>query len=200
MLITVTGAVLGMLVVAPSARPDTSCGDGDAALASLAKIVLHFTHVPSVTQTERLHGLLNDPATTGPERVLAEAVLHMEHLVSRDDRAALDALIRDASVPAAVKTLATILTHMTHTPTEADKETLRQLCARSCAGAGCLRGLSDREVPPSKAQEQDQLWTFASILFVSGLSPRCKSLITARRRVRQRRRFAPTASDNTQFC
>jgi hypothetical protein len=130
-LIAVTGAFLGVLVVATSAQPETSRGNGDAAIAHLAKIVLHFTHVPSVAQTERLHGLLNDPATTAPERVLAEAVLHMEHIVSRDDRAALDALIRDASVPAAVKALATILTRVAHTPTEADRETLRQLCTRS---------------------------------------------------------------------
>jgi hypothetical protein len=120
-----------VLVVATSAQPDASRGDCDAAIASLAKIVLHFTHVPSVAQSGMLHRLLNDPSTTGPERVLAEAVRHMEHTVSRDDRAALDALIRDASVPAAVKTVATILTRVEHTPTEADKEMVRRLCARS---------------------------------------------------------------------
>jgi hypothetical protein len=125
------GAVLGVLVVLATVNAPLLAAGGHAAIASLAKILLHFTHVPSVSQTETLQGILHDPTTTGPERVLAVALINVEHIVSRDDRAALDALISDPSTPAAVKALATILTRVTHTPTEADKETLRQLCRRS---------------------------------------------------------------------
>jgi hypothetical protein len=128
-LTTVTGAVLGALVVASVSTPLIAAG-GNTAVASIAKILLNFTHVPSVSQTETLQGILKAPTTTGAERVLAEAVMNMEHIVSRDDRAALDVLIRDKSTTAPVKTLASILNRVTHTPTEADKQTLRQLCTR----------------------------------------------------------------------
>jgi signal transduction histidine kinase len=123
--------VLGVVVVFASVSTPLRAADGDAAIASLARILLNLTHVPSVSQSETIQGILKDPSTTAPERVVAEALTNMEHIVSRADRAALDALIRDASVPAAVKTLATILNRVTHTPTEADKETLRQLCTPS---------------------------------------------------------------------
>jgi cobalamin biosynthesis protein CobD/CbiB len=129
-LTTVAGAVLGVLVVLASVSTPLRAAGGHAAIARLARILINFTHVPSLSQAETLQSILNDPSTTAPERVLADAVMNMEHIVSRDDRAALEALIRDAAVPAAVKTLATILTRVTHTPAEADKETLRQLCTR----------------------------------------------------------------------
>ena len=99
----------------------------------MAKILLNFTHVPSVSQKETLQRILDDTTTTVAERVVATALMNMEHIVSRDDRPKLEALTRDESAPAAVKTLASVLNHLTHTPTEVDKETLRQLLQQICS-------------------------------------------------------------------
>ena len=133
LLTAVTGAVPYVLVCLVSfSNTSLLAAGGNEAIDSMAKILLNFTHVPSVSQKETLQGILDDTATTVAERVVAEALMNVEHIVSLDDRPKLETLIRDESAPATVKTLATILNHLIHTPTEVDKEKLRQLLRQIC--------------------------------------------------------------------
>jgi hypothetical protein len=101
--------------------------EGSRAIYSIAKILLDFTHVPSVSQKATLQGILGDKTTTVAEQVLAQTVINVEHLASPEDKPKLEALIRDESMPPGIRTLATILINFTHTPTEGDKKKLRQL-------------------------------------------------------------------------
>jgi hypothetical protein len=105
---------------------------GRQAISSIAKVLLDFTHVPSVSQKATLQGILDDGATTAAERVLAQALLNVEHVASPLDKPKLEALVRDHSSPPAVKTLATILSSFTHTLTEVDKRKLRRLVRQIC--------------------------------------------------------------------
>ena len=128
----VTRAALCVVVVASYGPPRLLAAGRPDATASLAKILLEFTHVTTVSQQATLQRIVEDAMTTRAERIVATAVLHMEHIVSRDDRATLGALIHDDAVPADVKTLATILRRLTHRPTEADRAQLRPLALRVC--------------------------------------------------------------------
>ena len=127
-------AVLCALVAAVSLSsiPLTAADDGREAIASIAKILLDFTHVPSVSQKATLQGILDDNTKTTAEQVLAHALINIEHVASPDDKPRLEALIMDESAPPSVKMLATIINKFTHTPTEADKRQLRQLLQRVC--------------------------------------------------------------------
>jgi hypothetical protein len=106
--------------------------DGGEAIYRIAKTLLDFTHVPSVSQKATLRGILDEHTTTVAEQVLAQALLNVEHIASPDDKPKLEALIRDESATPDIKTLATILDKLTHTPTEADKTKLRQLLQQVC--------------------------------------------------------------------
>jgi hypothetical protein len=130
---TVTVVVLCVLVsvVSFGNTPLLAAGGGEATY-SMAKILLNFTHVPSVSQRGTLQGILDDNTTTAAEQVLARALLNVEHVASPDDKPKLDAIIRNASAPPAVKTVATILNNLIHTPTEVDKKKLRQLLQHIC--------------------------------------------------------------------
>jgi hypothetical protein len=119
-------------VVSLSSDIPLTAADGREAIASIAKILLDFTHVPSVSQKTTLQGILDDNTKTTAEQVLAKALMNIEHVASPDDKPKLEALIRDESVPPSVKMLATIINNFTHTPTEANKRQLRQLLQRVC--------------------------------------------------------------------
>jgi hypothetical protein len=139
--VPVTVAVLCVLVsmVSPSHAP-LFAADGRQAIDIIAKILLDFTHVPSVSQKATLQGILDEHTTTVAEQVLAQALINVEHIASPDDKPRLEALIRDESAPPAVKTLATILKNLTHTPTDVDKKKLRQLLHRSGAHSSLRPG------------------------------------------------------------
>ena len=92
------------------------------AIYSIAKVLLDFTHVPSLSQKATLQDILDDDTTTVAERVLAQALLNVEHVASPEDKPKLEALVRDNSSPPAVKTLATILRNFNHTPTDGGQE------------------------------------------------------------------------------
>ena len=133
---TVAVVVLCVLVsvVSFGTMPLRAAGGGEA-IYSLAKVLLNFTHVPSVSQKATLQGILDDDTTTVPEQVLARALLNVEHVASPDDKPKLEAIIRNESAPPAVKTVATILNDLIHTPTEVDKKKLRQLCSTPVEGS-----------------------------------------------------------------
>jgi len=101
--------------------------DGKPAISSMAKILLDFSHIPSVSQKATLQGILDERTTTVAEQVLAQALINVEHIASPDDKPRLEALLTDQSAPPAVKTLAAILNNLTHAPTEVDKKNLRRL-------------------------------------------------------------------------
>ena len=130
---TLTRVALCVLFVVASYGPTRllSARRTDA-VAIMAKVLLEFTHVPTLSQQAALQGILEDAMTTRAERLLASAVLNIEHIVSRDDRARLATLVHDDATPADVKTLATILIRLTHTLTEADRAQLRPLAQRVC--------------------------------------------------------------------
>jgi hypothetical protein len=109
-----------------------TAADGHEAIASIAKILLDFSHVPSVSQKRTLQGILDDNANTPAEQVLARALMNIEHVASPDDKPRLEALIRDGAAPPSVRMLATIINNFIHTPTEANKRQLRQLLQRVC--------------------------------------------------------------------
>ena len=115
-----------------SSIPLTAAADGRKAIASIAMILLDFTHVPSVSQKATLQGILDDNTKTTAEQVLAQALMNIEHVASPDDKPKLEALIRDESAPPSVKMLATIINNFTHTPTAADKRKLRQFLQWFC--------------------------------------------------------------------
>jgi hypothetical protein len=109
--------------------------DGSGAIYSIAKILLDFTHIPSVSQKASLQSILDDHSTTAAEQVLARALMNVEHIASPEDKPKLEALIRDESAPPAVRRLAAILNNLTHMPTEVDKRKLRRLLRESNASA-----------------------------------------------------------------
>jgi hypothetical protein len=109
-----------------------AAADGRNAIASIAKVLLEFTHVPSISQKATLQGILDDNTNTTAQRVLAQALMNIEHVASPDDKPKLEALIRGGSAPPSVKMLATIIRNFTHTPTEADKRKLRQFLQQVC--------------------------------------------------------------------
>ena len=105
---------------------------GSPAVYSIAKILLDFSHVPSVSQKATLQAILDDDTTTFAEQVLARALINVEHIASPDDKPKLEALARDESAPSAVRMLATILDKFTHTPTELDKKRLTRILQQAC--------------------------------------------------------------------
>jgi hypothetical protein len=119
-------------MVSLSSTPLLLAAERSGAIYSIAKILLDFTHVPSVSQKATLQDILNDNTTTVAEQVLAQALINVEHIASPDDKPKLEALMRDESAPPAVKTLATILSNFTHTPTEVDKKKLSRLLQQVC--------------------------------------------------------------------
>jgi len=128
-------SVLCALVsTAPLSTAPLQAADGRQAVYTIAKVLLEFTHVPSVSQKATLEGILDDGSTTVAERVLAQALLNVEDVASPEDKPKLEALVRDNSSPPAVKTLATILRNFNHTPTEGDKKQLRRLLEQVCKG------------------------------------------------------------------
>ena len=108
--------------------------EGSGAIYSIAKVLLDFTHVPTVSQKASLQGILDDKSTTVAEQVLARALMNVEHIASSEDKPKLAAIIRDESAAPAVKALATILDNLTHTPTELDKRKLRRLLRQEAFG------------------------------------------------------------------
>ena len=126
-------AVLCVLVsvMSISSTPQAAADRRDA-ITSIVKILLEFTHVPSVSQKATLQGILDDNTKTVAEQVLAQALMNIEHVASPDDKPKLEALVRDESAPPSVKMLATIISNFTHTPTEADKRKLRQFLQQVC--------------------------------------------------------------------
>jgi hypothetical protein len=118
-------------VVSISATP-LAAAEGHEGITSIAKILLEFTHVPSISQKATLQGILDDNRKTVAEQVLAQALMNVEHVASPEDKPKLEALIRDEATPPSVKMLATIISNFTHTPTEADKRKLRQFLLQVC--------------------------------------------------------------------
>jgi hypothetical protein len=111
-------AVFVLCVVGSTVSPSGSRlhgAGGSPAIYAIAKILLDFTHVPTVSQKATLQAILDDDTTTFAEQVLARALINVEHIASPDDRPKLEALVRDESAPSAVRMLATILDKFTHT-------------------------------------------------------------------------------------
>jgi hypothetical protein len=128
------GVLCVLVSTSPLSKGPLHAADGRQAIYSIAKVLLDFTHVPSVSQKATLQGIVDDDTTTVAERVLAQALLDVEHIASPDDKPKLEALVRNTSSPPAVKTVATILRNFSHTPTEVDKKKLRSLLQQVCKG------------------------------------------------------------------
>lgn len=106
------------------------------AIRMMAGILMSLRHSPSYADRQALEKILvDDNATTFPERVVAEALLHVRHIVRPEEKAKLEALITDQSVPASITILATVLVTFTHTVTEADRERLEPLAVDQCVVA-----------------------------------------------------------------
>jgi hypothetical protein len=128
------GILCVLVSTVPPSRAPLHAADGRQAISSIAKVLLDFTHVPTVSQKATLQGILDNDTTTVAERVLAQVLLNVEHVPHPDDKPKLEALVRNNSSPPAVKTLATILRNFSHAPTDVDKKNLRELLRQVCQG------------------------------------------------------------------
>lgn len=100
--------------------------DGNA-VATMAAIVMHLDHYPTVAEKTTLQGIIDSNHATAGEKTLAGALLRMRHQVSAADAAKLRALAADARAAHEERELADILLGINHHPSAAAKQRLKDL-------------------------------------------------------------------------
>ncbi len=121
---SLTVLILFVAAYAPFAYADTS----DAALATMAKILISLQHFPTDTDKEALAEISSGDSSDSV-KTLAGAIAGISHKVGVADKAALDAIAADDNESVKVRELATIVVGLNHMPGADAKASLKALAS-----------------------------------------------------------------------
>ncbi|MFP6806662.1 MAG: hypothetical protein VB957_05710 [Pseudomonadales bacterium] len=111
---------IGLAIAAISMLPQLSFADDNAAVKTIAGILVTLKHFPSADDKTALTAITNDAAVGASVKSIAKAVHDLQHKVSATDKTTLDGIA--SSDP--TKDLADILVGINHIPSADAKAAL----------------------------------------------------------------------------
>lgn len=87
----------------------------DAAIGTMAEIMINLEHFPSESDKERLTEIVNSSDSSEAEIAVATAIANIRHQATAADKEKLNAIVADDSTPAELRDLASIVLNINHT-------------------------------------------------------------------------------------
>ena len=122
-----TNAVLSAIIffaILPIAQ--LSIAD-DAAIGTMADIMINLKHFPSESDKQRLTAIVNSSDSSEAEIAVATAIANIKHQATAADKEKLSAIVADESTPAELRDLASIVLNINHSLSASDIAKLEKI-------------------------------------------------------------------------
>jgi hypothetical protein len=99
----------------------------DAAIGTMAGIMIGFNHFPSDADKTKLQAIADSSESSEAEIVVATAIANIQHQATASDKDKLNAIVANEQTSDSLRELASVIVATNHSPSAADIEKLEMI-------------------------------------------------------------------------